>query len=810
LKNEISKFQSYIERVIYDFENWPEYSDGQRKPIIELLERADLYKYYVNLRCRDSEKEYDPIDEYIEKWINQEDKNHIILLGDYGTGKSSFLLYLTYILAKSFIDDPINVPIPIFISLKNFKKIRDIKKLILSVMNNDYDVSIFTLSDFQQLLEEGKMILLLDGFDEMESKSNKEIILHNFEEINKLVTKKSKVILTSRTHYFKTHSQVNDLFNPQYDTELLKMIRGNPRFKVLELLDFNNSQIIEFLKLHTNDYMDMWRKIKSTYNLDDLSKRPILLEMIIRTLPKLMETEQDINSSDLYKIYTDIWIQREDWRSVMDPDEKAVFMAELALYMFLNNIQSVHFTDLHQIVLNHFKRTIISKDDADFFYTDTRTCSFLNRDESGNYKFIHKSFMEYFVAKKFYNEIINENIQFFKEKPLSPEITDFMSKMDINTSSLYNLIYATINQKFDQVKYMGGNSISILNYKGDTFNNKDFSNTILRNANFEGTVCDNSNFSNAELQEANFIDCTMLYVNLEYAKLDGAMIEGIGQITALALDEAEKRLAFGTINGNVSIVDLKNFRKIFNFKESNFSIENIKFFCADEFIGFSDSNKNIYVLDTIFFNNYFLKERTDSAIGIDFNPYRSEIAILHNNTFLNLIDFKSNTEKVVNLRNIIDTHNDFKIIYLKDIDTIATVSKNSISIIDLQEKKNIANISPKLDYIEDAEYKSEDNCLYLYQHDINIKKIYCEVVNLIDMRSEVLINDSKGGISWKNNLMISFELIDKIPTFRITNLIPEIYLFNWDYIPGRHDHSLLKFLGNEYDLKFSDIEIKKI
>jgi len=148
LKTEIINFQPYIDRIIYDFENWHEYSDGQRKPIIELFERANLYKYYVNLRCRDSEKEYDPIDEYIEKWINDEDKNHIILLGDYGTGKSSFLLYLTYILAKSHKDNPINNPIPIFISLKNFKKIRDIKQLIQGAMKNDYNRFLAILSGY--------------------------------------------------------------------------------------------------------------------------------------------------------------------------------------------------------------------------------------------------------------------------------------------------------------------------------------------------------------------------------------------------------------------------------------------------------------------------------------------------------------------------------------------------------------------------------------------------------------------------------------------------------------------------------------
>jgi len=659
------------------------------------------------------------------------------------------------------------------------------------------------------MLEGGKIILLLDGFDEMESKSNKDIILHNFLEINKLVTKKSKVILTSRTHYFKTHSQVNDIFNPQYDTELLKMIRGNPRFKIMELLEFNYNQILEFLELHTDDYMEMWRKIKSTYNLDDLSKRPILLEMIIRTLPTLIETGQDINSSKLYEVYTNIWIQREDWRSVMDPDEKAVFMAELALHMFLNNIQSVHFSELYQIVLNHFKRTIISKDDADIFSTDARTCSFLNRDESGNYKFIHKSFMEFFVAKQFYDEICNNNIIFFKEKPLPPEIVDFMSKMDIDTRRLYDLIYSTSHQKFEHVRYKGGNAISILSYMGETFTNKNFSNTILRNANFEGNVCDNSNFSNAELQESSFIDSSMLYVNLEYAKLDGALIDGIGQVTALALDKTEKKLAFGTINGNVTIVDLKNFSKIFTFKETNFCIENIRFFYDDQFIGFSDSNKNIFIFDTVFFNKIDVRYgEQKSFVGIDFNPFRSEIALLYSNMNIKLIDLNLNTEKVMDLSTEAKSNNDCAIHFLNDPYIIAAISKNELSIINLQVGKLIKKSFAKLDYFDNAYYKSEENALYLYQHDKNLNKFNCEIISLNDMESEVITSDSRIEISKKYNLMISFEF-NKELIFKVIDLKPNTFLFSWENVPGKDSDLLIRFLNDEYKFDLKKIDVNK-
>jgi hypothetical protein len=223
-----------------------------------------------------------------------------------------------------------------------------------------------------------------------------------------------------------------------------------------------------------------------------------------------------------------------------------------------------------------------------------------------------------------------------------------------------------------------------------------------------------------------------------------------------------------------------------------------------------DSNKNIFVFDTIFFNKYVVRKRElISIIGIDFNPYRSEIAILYDNKLIELIDFKLDTEKTINLSNKININNYYKIIFLNDPNSIAIISKNKILIIDLNDKKPIASFAPKLDYIEDAEYKTNENYLYLYQQDKNIKKFYYELVDLIDMRSEIIISDSMAGISRKNNLMISFKLIDKIPIFKIINLDPEIFLFNWADLPGHNNYLLKNFLNDDYKLDLNDIEINK-
>lgn len=790
---EIIDARTYIDRIIYDFEHYEEYSDGQRKPIIDLLQRANLYKHYINLRFRDSKDNvYDQVEKYIESWLIKNDKNHIVILGDYGTGKSSFLLYLTYIFAKSFKEKPFSVPIPVFISLKRYHSLKEIKEQILEMMKNEYNLIIPSPLYFQKLLEDGKLILFLDGFDEMESKSNKDIIFKNFEEIIKLVTKSSKIILTSRTHYFKTHAQVRDIFNPQYDTDLLKMIRDDSRFEILELLEFNDSQIIEFLSKRSDEYTRLWAKIKSTYNLEDLSKRPILLEMIIRSLPTIIKAEKAINSSQLYQIYTDIWIKREDWRSIMNPDEKAIFMEELALTMFLSNSQEVHYSQLTEIVSEHFKRRINSKEDEDIFDMDTRTCSFLNRDYDGNYKFIHKSFMEFFVSKKLYKEIVAQEPKFLKEKSLLPEILDFLSKMNIDKIKLYNIIHSTSNSSFNNAKYMGGNSISILNLMGETFTNKNFSKTILRSASFENSVCDGSDFSYSDLQEANFIDASLLYTNFVGANIKDALIEDIGYVTYISIDKKEETLAFGTLAGYLFIFDLNTFKKTSIMRDTSNPIIKIKFFDKNKKMGVIDSKKNVFVYQFPDIGKPTFKLLDCETIGSDFDETKPEIALLNKRGQVKLINIETNVEKLVDIVKssemiINNMAYDGKNIYTLD-------NESTLIILDIHDKSTI-KVKTNLTNATTLEYNSIENLLYLRQIEEieklrKIRSMYeadtekrnytysvkYEIIYLGKLKSEIINSGIMGAISSESKLLfdcdISVDEYDQKPInkFKIRNL----------------------------------------
>ena len=53
-----------------------------------------------------------------------------------------------------------------------------------------------------------------------------------------------------------------------------------------------------------------WEQIQRIYNLPDLARRPVLLDMIAQTLPELKEG-QTLNAARLYQVYTDLWLGRE-------------------------------------------------------------------------------------------------------------------------------------------------------------------------------------------------------------------------------------------------------------------------------------------------------------------------------------------------------------------------------------------------------------------------------------------------------------------------------------------------------------------
>jgi predicted NACHT family NTPase len=237
----------------------------------------------------------------------------------------------------------------ILISLKEFTKTLKIEPLITDALVNAYGLQLGGgFSTFQHLNQYGKLLVIFDGFDEMESRVDQMVTTRNFEELAKAVVPggNSKVILTCRTPYFQSNLQEVTVLMGEGEDRI--DLRSRPNFEIMYLEPFDDEQVKEALRKRVPDsWQYYYQEIQATYDLPNLSKRPVMIEMIVDTLPDVKDLPE-INSAILYRKYTERWVKKniQEERTFLDTESKQIFMEELAWEMYRSGTSNIHFTEI--------------------------------------------------------------------------------------------------------------------------------------------------------------------------------------------------------------------------------------------------------------------------------------------------------------------------------------------------------------------------------------------------------------------------------------------------------------------------------
>jgi WD40 repeat protein len=267
--------------------------------------------------------------------------------------------------------------------------------------------------------------------------SSAESTLSNLKQLNQAVTGEAKVILTSRTHYFRDKDEVDRVLKKEgiqgishHASMLLREISGKSEYEIIHLKEFSDSQVREYLeKAIGDDWKSADKKIRSIYNLHDLSYRPVLLDMIVKTLPRIEKGAKEFNVVHLYEVYTQFWFDREDHRLKITKEGKEALVEGLAYKLWEEEKTSIHYKALSGIISEHLKEKINTLRDLEAADYEVRTASFLVRDEGGNYSFAHRSFQEFFIARKIKKELLRENVDILNLRLLSKEIVFFLAHL---------------------------------------------------------------------------------------------------------------------------------------------------------------------------------------------------------------------------------------------------------------------------------------------------------------------------------------------------------------------------------------------
>ncbi len=345
------------------------------------------------------------------QWLDADGARLVVVLGDFGRGKTSFLRQLTRLL-------PSRLPAvtPILVELRSLEKAPSLDELLAQHLARQ-GVEDINLGKLRYMISSGRIALLLDGFDELELRVGYENAADYLQRLITAVTGEAKVILTSRTQHFRSTKQVRDALSGRVEgvrTALGERVETRPESRVVVLEEFSDEQIVEFLtNLYEGDAARARARfdlIRGIGNLLDLAHNPRMLGFVADLDEERLRAAQNedgqISAARLYEKIIDRWLDIEAERHrhkaglpAITKEERLAACTAFAFRLWGSKGPTIALHELSAEVaatLTGLAERGYSEEQAAH---SIASGSLLVRTDDGAFTFIHQSIMEWLVAK---------------------------------------------------------------------------------------------------------------------------------------------------------------------------------------------------------------------------------------------------------------------------------------------------------------------------------------------------------------------------------------------------------------------------
>jgi WD40 repeat protein len=583
---------------------WGKYFDA----LTELVEKDRIPRLYVDLRCyklepgkEEHQAGHDPrgsLDAYMDEWLTERGKMHISLLGEFGAGKTWFCRHYAHRQLERFLKDPAKERLPLLITLRMFAKAMTAQQLINDALLEQYKLPFVgsAYEVFQEMNRRGKILLILDGFDEMARQVDYQTVVDNFWELAKLVEEGSKVILTSRTEYFRWAEESEKILGGE-EFGRRTIVLEPPKFEVLYVEPFNDEEIRDVImrRLGEENGKVVADKVLNTSNLAEMARKPILVELLLAALD---EVSADVleNQAQVYLYATDKLLLRNITakKTFTSTADKLYFLCELAWEMIRSGELRIHYTSIPDRIKTYFGDQIKDQHELDTWDFDLRAQTLLHRDAAGYYEFAHKSLAEYFVAFRFAAELgcmAQQFRQTYSEADGKPSTIPIKQKEIYDLAQTFGLmkwddqrlqaVYAllrgmvaddavsrwweileeTKGKSPEQVNYAGGNTVMLLRERNEPFKGASLAQAVLTGANLGNMNLIGTDLRGACLREANLENC--LFANADLRDADLLKVEGVGNIgvSSLLWIKQKNFLIVGAYDGSARFWNTENWQE---------------------------------------------------------------------------------------------------------------------------------------------------------------------------------------------------------------------------------------------------------
>jgi hypothetical protein len=543
LRSRLVNFNEYIEAIDNDVS----------KEII-------LKEYQPNrMHFEGDKKSFEKSLNFLDQWIGT-DSHWLTVLGDYGVGKSWTLKRYLYYRVEKYKENPGNNLLPFFIPLQSFTKSFDFQNLILRCFQN-YGLGGVYYKAFEYLMLKGRILFLLDSFDEMAQHLNRNDIRSNLNELLSGISKKSKTIMTSRPNYFEGRAERllvvekdgNVEWHPLDDEKHLNLSSLSMTLKQrLEKIQFSrirdltNSQRMKLFSTVLGEHSEAYKKLISLFkqfqNLENISQKAViarLLTTVATTLSEDKETKtiegypllpKDINNLNEAKIFEIVLynlLYRDQGIGILSTGQRLIWLRQFALY--LQREKGSFFatpSEIKDLVRKIFNKEIRKSDTPsqllENYYRTCRRHSGLTtegqfRDTSGmvdtpieeddvesNVGFSHNSLREFLVADAFADLLLHGRTYLYIDDAIvSDVVSDFFCGLCEFKPELIDIL----KKIFCDIHYSSIKESLFKLIFGLVRNNTDNLSILGNPVSVEGIDLSDFDFSGLNLNKAYFKDC---------------------------------------------------------------------------------------------------------------------------------------------------------------------------------------------------------------------------------------------------------------------------------------------------------------
>ena len=381
-------------------------------------ERSGLEKYYIPQTTNADLS----LEAEVMKWISSDENQPVAVIASYGMGKTSLANHIAYRLAKRHRQDSTN-RIPILIPLGTLAQEQSLTGLIGTVLTGGVpSVANYNYPTFAKLNQQGRFVILLDGFDEMKHMMTYADFISNFNSLNDLAVGDAKVILLGRPSAFLSEDERETVLRGTRSVGAIKL-RQSPKivYRELEISPFDENQVNEFVKRYMKHKIEQdglafsddllakrFQEIDTLRN-SGLLTRPVHTKMFVDLAIDSEDDLSNISRYDLYDYFIENLVEREVLKrgrgGLLKSGDRRQFASDLAWFLWTDSEVDQGGCQLEELPNSLFEPYCPIGTEAGAIRRELISGTFLERKEPDIYYFAHRSFQEFLVAEYIWSAV---------------------------------------------------------------------------------------------------------------------------------------------------------------------------------------------------------------------------------------------------------------------------------------------------------------------------------------------------------------------------------------------------------------------